>query len=109
MKTVAPGKALVFATTGTIFNVLHKKIGGHASGGRYSDPHTWTEMRDLAPQFIGLFIIIFLAVYFYDSLSSRKTLICPQCERPFDSYKKNIDSKCSACGIEGVPIKKYYK
>jgi len=109
MKFTNPIKAIGFSILAVSIEILHKKIGGLASGGRYSESHSFDELQDYTSEFIFTFIVVFLAVYLYDSFSIKKHLICPKCEEPFTSYKKSKDSKCVECDIEGVEIKKYYK
>lgn len=60
------------ALTGTTLEILHKKFGGLASGGRYSDAHTLDELLGMYSSFLFTFVIIFVACFVYFQLGNRK-------------------------------------
>ncbi len=98
--------ALASVVTGTI--ILHKKFGGHLSGGRYSTPHSWAEIIEMAPYFISLFIFYLAgAVIYFFIFRREKYAICPACEECISTT--NIEkSKCPKCGGEVVILEGYY-
>jgi len=51
------------ATIGTLFFVIFKKIGGHLSGGIYSDSHSWIELFDNVHEFVICFIVVYVFSY----------------------------------------------
>ena len=57
------------ALIGTFINIIYKKIGGHAAGGIYTEPHTWDEMLQLIPSFLTTFFIIFCVFFLYFSVA----------------------------------------
>jgi hypothetical protein len=98
----------MMATVGTSFSVLHKKIGGHASGGRYSEPHTWSELIPDIPFFISYFLVILFGTLAYQALSANKeTAICPSCGHVFET--DNIEfAYCPKCGVKAEIIDGFY-
>lgn len=56
--------SLLAALAFTIMKILHTKIGGLISGGRYSESHTWSELASMIPSFFSFFGISFLLAYF---------------------------------------------
>lgn len=60
------------ATICTTLEILHKKFGGLASGGRHSDAHTLDELLAMSSSFLFTFTIIFVACFVYFQLGSRK-------------------------------------
>ena len=60
------------ALIGTTLEIVHKKFGGLASGGRYSDAHTLDELVGMSSSFLSTFIIIFVVFFIYFQLGSRK-------------------------------------
>jgi hypothetical protein len=60
------------ALIGMTLEILYKKFGGFASGGRYADAHTLDELVGMSSSFIFTFVIIFVACFVYLQLGSRK-------------------------------------
>jgi hypothetical protein len=60
------------ALIGSTLEILHKKFGGFASGGRYADAHTLDELLGMSSSFLFTFVFIFLACFVYFQLGSRK-------------------------------------
>ncbi len=60
------------ALIGTTLEILHKKFGGFASGGRYADAHTLDELVGMSSSFLFAFVIIFVACFVYFQIGSRK-------------------------------------
>lgn len=102
------GISLFFASLVTIFDVLHRKIGGHASGGRFSLPHTWIELKESVPEFIGFFCFTFIAVAIYQFAGKGVEAICPKCEESFTT--SNIQNAiCPKCGAGAEKLKGFYE
>ena len=102
------GISLFIASLGTIFDVLYRKIGGHASGGRFSHPHTWTELKEFVPEFIGLFCITFIGMAIYQFVGKETDAICPKCEESFTT--SNIKNAiCPRCGTVAERLKGFYE
>lgn len=55
--------SLLFASGISIFNVLHEKFGTMLAGGVYSAPHSWQEIYNRIPSFLGFFCIVFIFAY----------------------------------------------
>ena len=60
------------ALIGTTLEILHKKFGGFASGGRYADAHTLDELLGMSSSFLFTFVIIFVPCFVYFQLGNRK-------------------------------------
>jgi hypothetical protein len=89
--------SIIAASIITAGEVIYRKIGGHAAGGIYSDPHTWGELAKRIPSFIAFFAIIFLVLLTYELLGKNKTnAICPKCRECFATpdIKSAICPKC---------------
>ena len=102
--------SLVLAVAITAFKVLHMKIGGVATGASYSDPHTWQELIKFIPEFILFFVVFFTGIFIYESLGTKKSLICTNCENAFTSYAKKQDNiTCPKCGSVAEDSKGFYE
>ncbi len=66
-------KSCGIGLVGVLFEIIHKKFGGFASGGRYSDAHTFDELLEMSSSFLLTFLIIFFACFFYFQLGGRKS------------------------------------
>ena len=55
--------SLLFASGISVFNVLHERFGGMLAGGIYSSPHSWQEIYNRLPSFLGFFCIAFIIAY----------------------------------------------
>jgi hypothetical protein len=60
------------ALIGTTLEILHKKFGGFASGGRYADAHTLDELLGMSSSFLLTFAIIFVACFVYFQLGRKR-------------------------------------
>jgi hypothetical protein len=49
----------------SVFNILHKKMGGLIGGGLYSKSHSWQEIFNMLPSFLLFFCIVFIFAYFF--------------------------------------------
>lgn len=56
----------------TGIHVLHKKFGGLLSAGRYSDSHSWQDIIEMIPQFVGIFFVFFVGAFIYFDYKSNK-------------------------------------
>jgi anaerobic ribonucleoside-triphosphate reductase len=102
------GLSIFVASFGTIIDVLYQKIGGHASGGRFSHPHTWPELKENVPEFICLFFVIFAGMAIYQFAGKKTDVICPKCEESFETSDiKN--SLCPKCGTQAERLKGFYE
>ena len=59
------------AFVGTTIEIIHQKIGGFASGGRYADSHTLDELMKNYPSFTITFLLIFFACFVYFQLGKK--------------------------------------
>jgi len=62
------GWSIITASAITLIDVVHRKVGGLLSGGRYSPSHSWNEMIGLIPDFTSLLLITFIRALIYFSL-----------------------------------------
>jgi hypothetical protein len=99
--------SFLIAAGWTLFFLAHRKIGGLLSGGIYSDPHTWEEMKAFIPGSILLFFTIMAGAFIYFFIINREVdVICPKCEKNYRSVKIE---KCSICGERMEPLEGFYR
>ncbi len=65
--------AALMAFIVAIIHILHEKLGGFLRGSGYTTPHSWSEVFEKFPEFIGLFFIVFLAAYIYFDYKDNKS------------------------------------
>ena len=102
------GWSIIIASTFTIVDVLHRKIGGMLSGGKYSSSPSWKEMIGFLPEFIGLFFIVLIgALIYHFIIKNEKEFICPRCLKPF-TVNRPSTPKCPDCNIEAEILQGFY-
>ena len=62
----------IFSGIITAIHVFHIKFGGLLSGGLYTEAHSWKEIIEMVPQFVGIFFIFFVGAYIYFDYKSNK-------------------------------------
>jgi ribosomal protein L37E len=100
---------LLVASFVTMLHIGWRKFGGLASGGRYSDSHTWTELYLYLPEFAFLFAIVFTGFFVWQGMKKNEIYFkCPQCGKVKATFEKN-ESICQECGAKLEHLDGFYE
>ena len=112
MMKINKSKLLKSFGKGTIVTaivVLWRKIGGYASGGNYSEPHTWEELNEFIPEFFFFFVVTSLGLYIFEQFKTEPiNHICTVCDEAFSYTGKNKEGRCPKCGGKSEPAIGFY-
>ena len=90
--------SLFAASFVTLLHIGWRKFGGLVSGGRYSDPHSWTELYSYLPEFVFLFVVVFVGIFVLESMKKKEVYLkCPKCGNVIATCE-NIENVCQECG-----------